>query len=228
MKPLCICSNMLNEKPQLEGWLASMKPMADAGIIVVDGGSTDGTKEFLEENGVIVITDNIIQREGYGPARNHLRRMAKDHFPEAHWCAYFDADERIMKEDHHKMRFLKDYLIDFYDVIGLPRIDWLDENMTEMAKDWHINPDWQARMTRLNTGIVYVRRLHEQITGHNNISTSLQHPKINHFHRTAGQEKRDMIGKLCAKLHMEDEYKDSYPEHHKEAYYRELYLKEGL
>lgn len=229
MHKLVIASNMLNERPQLEVWLDFVEQIADGGILVVDGGSTDGTAEFLQENGVCVITSNIIQTEGYGPARNHLREMAKKEFPDASWCAYLDADETIDEEEFHQLRFLKDYLIDDFDVIALPRIDWYDRAKTKAAKSWLINPDWQARMTRLDSPIKYIRRLHEQITGHKMIFTDMKNPKINHFHRETSQEKRDFVGKLCAKLHMEDlDYGDSYPEHHKEAEYRERYLKEGL
>ena len=229
MKKLVLTSNFLNERPQLEGWLNFVKPIADGGILVVDGGSTDGTIEFLEENGVTVIVDNIIQREGYGPARNHLREMAKKHFPEAAWMAYFDADEVLDEEEFHQLRYLKDYLIEEYDVIAFPRIDWYDKARTKAAKDWKINPDWQARMTRLDSPITYIRRLHEQMSGHKKIFDNMASPKINHFHRETSQEKRDLVGKLCAKLHMEDlEHGASYPEHHREAGYRERYLKEGL
>lgn len=229
MRKLCIASNMLNERPQLEGWLESVKPMADGGILVVDGGSTDGTKEFLEENGVLVITDNIIQREGYGPARDHLREMAKKHFPEAHWLMFLDADERIDPEDHHRLRHLKDYLIDPYDVIAFPRIDWMDDERTAAAKDWRVFPDWQGRMTRLDSPLIYARILHEQIQGCRQIYTDLSNPKIHHFHRTAGQEKRDMVGRLCAMLHEKDkEFGHTYKKHPKEDFYYQQYKERGL
>ncbi len=229
MKPLCVCSNMLNERPQLDRWLNFVKPIADGGILVVDGGSEDGTIEYLEDRGVTVIIDAIIQREGYGPARNHLRDMARKHFPDAHWCAYFDADETLSENDFHQLRYLKDYLIDEYDVIALPRIDWHDEEMTKAENIWRIAPDWQARMTRLNNPIRYARKLHEQIVGHKKIHAVITNPKINHFHRSASQEKRDFIGRLCSKLHAEDtDWGSSYPEHHKEEYYYEQYKKQGL
>jgi glycosyltransferase involved in cell wall biosynthesis len=220
---------MLNEKEMLDRWFGFVKEIADGGILIVDTGSTDGTVEYARELGAEVIVDDIIQREGYGPARNHLRDNAARLFPEAQWLLYLDADETIDEEDFHQLRYIKDYLIEQFDVVCLPRIDWMDEEKSAMAKDWRIFPDWQARMARLNSGCRYVRRLHEQITGYKNIYNKLTNPAINHFHRSAGQEKRDFVGKLCAKLHMEDkEYGHTYPEHHKEAHYRELYKKEGL
>jgi hypothetical protein len=142
---------------------------------------------------------------------------------------YLDADERIMEQDFHTLRFLKDNLQESFDVIALPRIDWKDKEMKVAAKDVNVNPDWQARMSRLDSPLVYVRRLHEQMQNFRGIYADMSSPKIHHFHRTAGQEKRDFVGKLCAKLHMEDEeFGHTYPEHHKEAMYREQYLKEGL
>ena len=104
--------------------------------------------DYLKQNGVIVIVDNIIQREGYGFARNHLREMAKKHSPHAHWCAYFDADETISEKEFHRLRFIKDYLINNFDVVAFPRIDWHDNEMTKAENEWRTAPDWQARMSR--------------------------------------------------------------------------------
>lgn len=229
MKKLVIASNMYNEIEQLPAWFANFRQIADGGILIVDTGSTDGTIEYARENGAIVVVDDVIRREGYGPARNHLRALSRRYFQDAEWMAYFDADERIDEEEFHQLRYLKDYLTDICDVVAFPRIDWMNDERTEWAKDWRVYPDYQARMSRLNCPIFYIRKLHEQVTQHKQIYARLTNPKINHFHRSAGQEKRDEIGKLCAKLHMEDkEHGHTVPEHHKEKMYRELYLKEGL
>jgi len=229
IKKLTISSNMLNERHQLEEWFDFVEQIADGGILIVDSGSTDGTVEYALKRGAIVVGSNIIQEEGYGPARNHLREQTHIHFPESEWMCYLDGDERIDEEDFHQLRFLKDYLIGEYDVIAFPRIDWEDRDRTFAHNDWRVSPDWQARMTRMGSPVLYVRKLHEQLMGHQKILTLLTSPKINHFHRSVTQDKRDLIGKLCAKLHMEDEeYGHTVPEHPKEKMYRERYLKEGL
>jgi hypothetical protein len=154
--------------------------------------------------------------------------LARVYLREAHRLAYFDADETINDGDFPRFRFLKDFLLDEYDVIAVPRIVWRDEAMTDPANSVYAHPDWQARMTRIESPLVYVRKIHEQIVNAKGIYTHVESPRINHFHRST-PENRDFVGKLCAKLHMEDdEWGASYPEHHKEAYYRELYQKEGL
>lgn len=221
---------MYNEIDQCEGWYENMKQIADGGILIVDMFSTDGSYEFFKDKqDVVIIQSSIIVDEGYGPARNHLRDESRKHFPESHWMMYLDADERLLPEDFHKLRWIKDNLIDDYDVVGLPRIDWLDKEMTKAAKDWRVQPDWQARMSRLNSGVRYVRRLHEQVADYKQIYTKLNSPKIHHFHRSAGAEKRDFVGRLCSKLHAEDSvWGGTYPQHPKEAMYYEEYKKYGL
>lgn len=227
-KPVVVCANMRNEKPRVEQWFDCFTKIADGGMLIVDTFSTDGTFEFFQERNIPIIQSRIIQEEGYGAARTNLRELSIQYFPNAHWCAFFDADELLDESEFHTFRWIKDYLSEDYDVIAFPRIDWCDYEKIKAENDIRISADWQARMSRLDSPIRYIRKLHEQITGHNQIFANLQTPKINHFHRST-KEKRVEIGKLCSKLHMEDsEFGSSYPEHPKEQYYRNLYLTEGL
>jgi glycosyltransferase involved in cell wall biosynthesis len=227
MRKLVVASNMFNEIDQLGEWFDFVKEITND-IVIVDMGSTDGTIQYCEQRGAKVIVDPIIINEGYGPARNQLRQLAKDLF-DADWLLFLDADERIDECDFHRLRFIKDYLIDDYDVVAFPRIDWLNKERTGSAKSWLVNPDWQARMTRLNSPLKYVRRLHEQLVNFKKIYAFLENPKINHFHRSRTIEKNVQIGKVCAYLHDKDiEWGHTYPKHHKEDHFLELYEKEGL
>jgi len=230
LKKLVVASNMFNEIDQVESWYDNMVKIADAGILIVDTGSDDGTKEFFEDkDNVVFITDDIILREGYGPSRNHLRQKSLEHYPDAHWMIYLDGDERIMPEDFHKLRFLKDYLIPEYDVIALPRLNRLDKDTTATKNDYMIAPDYQARMTRLGSPLQYIRKLHEQIVDYSKMYAQLNNPKIHHFHRSTDQKKRDYIGRLCSKLHAEDEaWGKTYGPHHKEEFYYKQYQEIGL
>ena len=227
MQKLVIASNVMNEINQLPRWFSWVKQVADGGILLVDTGSDDGTVEYAQKQGAVVVTDPIIRTEGYGPARNQLRELSKKYFPDAKWCFYSDADETISEEEFHTLRWIKDYLIDGFDVVAFPRIDWHDLEMTKAENDYRFAPDWQARMTRLDSPVNYYRRLHEQIRDYRGIYCNLTTPKINHFHR-AIKEKRDLVGRLCAYLHAKDEYGNTYPEHPREAFYREQYQKYGL
>lgn len=227
MNKLVVASNVMNEYPRMERWFNWVEKVADGGIIIVDTGSTDGTVEYCQKRGAVVVVDDIIRREGYGSARNNLRHLARQHFPGAHWCAHFDADEDIDEKEFHILRWIKDYLIKDYDVIAFPRIDWYDYDKTKSENDYRYSPDWQARMTRLDTPVKYIRRLHEQVSQFKAIFADLKTPKINHYHR-AVKEKRDSIGKLCAYLHSVDEYKDTYPIHPKEQEYLKKFQKEGF
>ena len=228
MKKLVVASNMFNERDQVEEWIAFVKDIADGGILIVDSGSTDDTIEFFQAKGVPVIVDKIIQTEGYGPARNHLRSMAHQMYPDAHWLLYLDADERILPQDYFELRYLKDNLHERFDVIALPRRDCYDETMKTAKNDIYKSPDYQGRMSRLGSPLQYVRRCHEQIVDCFGIYAQVTNPVIQHLHKTTDQKKRDFIGKLCADLHRRDELGHTYPEHHKEAHYRELLDKEGL
>ncbi len=228
MKRVTFASNMWNEIAQLPDWFENVKHFADGGILIVDSGSTDGTIEYARDQGAIVVVDDIIQRDGYAAARNQLRKLSRENFPDSHWMMYMDADERLDLEKAHIFRWIKDYLLPQYDIIAFPRIDWVDTEKKQAANDIMVNPDWQARMIRVDSAMFFYRRLHEQITNYRGIYANTSTPPINHFHRSA-KEKRDVIGKLCAKLHREDtEFGHTYPEHPKEKMYRELYDKEGL
>ena len=70
MKKLCIASNMYNEIDQLGEWFDFVLQITPH-VLVVDTGSTDGTVQYCEQRGAKVITDDIIRREGYGPAASH-------------------------------------------------------------------------------------------------------------------------------------------------------------
>ena len=227
MKPITLCSNMLNEEADIKEWMEMANSMPIDGIIIVDGGSSDRTGEIAKEMGAIVIIDNTIQREGYGNSRNQLIDLTKEYFPGSEYMLFLDADERILKEDFHWLRVIKDSLVSEFNAVAFPRLDFHNREMTKCENDIHVNPDPQCRMVRVNSNARYVRRLHEQIKDAN-IYFNINNPKICHFHRCAPEARRRHVSKICAYLHNKDEMKDTYPVHPKEAAAFELYRKEGL
>jgi glycosyltransferase involved in cell wall biosynthesis len=80
----------LNEGERIRGLLRSLKeaPYPEKEIIVVDGGSTDGTAEIAREEGAIVLREEGPVR-GPGNARNQGARAARGEV-----LAFFDADEK--------------------------------------------------------------------------------------------------------------------------------------
>lgn len=235
-RPIVVASNVYNEIEQCEGWFENVYPLADGGMLIVDPGSTDGTTEFFEKKvsegfNVVLIKDDddIIRREGYGPARSQLRELSAKHFPDAVWMIFLDFDERIDPKERHMFRAMKDNISDEIDVIALVRLNCLNEDCSETKYDYHVQQDWQARMTRLDSPLRYIRKVHEQIVDYKKMHTDLMFPKIQHFHKVTDQEKRDHVGRLCAKLHKEDkEFGHTVPEHHKEEMYYKQYLERGL
>lgn len=78
-----------NEAARLEACVLACRPFADE-IVVVDGGSTDGTKELARSLGCVVHEN---EWPGFGPQRNFgAERAAND------WIFWVDADEVVGPE----------------------------------------------------------------------------------------------------------------------------------
>ncbi len=87
-QPLSVAIITLNAATQLEACLASAR-FADE-IVVVDSGSTDGTRELAARHGARVIEQDWL---GFGPQKQFAVEAA------AHdWVLCLDADERVTPE----------------------------------------------------------------------------------------------------------------------------------
>lgn len=218
-----------DEAEQLPKWFDNLRRLPVEAIVIIDSGSSDNSVQYAKDRGALVVEDDIFIREGAAAARNMLMTRIRKHCHGAQWMLMLDADERILAEDYHRLRFLKDYLSEEYDAVMFPRVDWLDNEMNRASVDYHAHPDWQARMLRLDGDIHFVRKLHECIRGEKQSFFSLRNPKIHHFHQATSRQKRDAVGKLYAKLHREDtDWGHTYGKHPKEDYYYQRYLTEGL
>lgn len=221
---MIVGANFFNEIHHLPEWFAMVKKITDEGILVVDTGSTDGTIEFCREQGAIVVIDDIVIQEGYGPAKTHLKDMIRKNFPKAKYGIYIDADERIDDEDIPALRELEKTN---YDIIEFSRKEWMDwdRSRVEFELPWKID-NRHSRMFLLSSKVHYVRRSHERPLGFESLHQSPI--LIHHFRNCSSKERRDYIEKLHAKLHYEDhEYGDTYCDG-RAFKYRERYLKEGL
>src|SRR3989344_83941 len=90
-----------NRKEQLEKCIESIKNQDfdknDFEVIVVDGGSTDSTNEFLETQGVVCIM--LEERVGPGKARNLGGRKAKGKY-----LAFTDSDCLVPRDWLSKLK----------------------------------------------------------------------------------------------------------------------------
>lgn len=79
-----------NESSNIADCVESLREVAGE-IIVLDGGSADGTAELAEKLGARVIRDG--NWEGFGRQRQKLQGYAR-----TDWCLWLDADERLTPE----------------------------------------------------------------------------------------------------------------------------------
>jgi glycosyltransferase involved in cell wall biosynthesis len=76
----------LNEATHLPDCLASLRSLTDR-IIVLDSGSTDGTRAIAESSGATIVTRPF---DGYANQRNAALDLA-----DSEWVVFLDADERL-------------------------------------------------------------------------------------------------------------------------------------
>ncbi|MGL5381189.1 tetratricopeptide repeat-containing glycosyltransferase family 2 protein [Clostridium sp.] len=98
MKSLSICMIVKNEEKNIQGCIDSIKEIADE-IVIVDTGSTDNTVNIAKESGAKVIIHKW--NNDFSEARNtSLDAATKD------WILFLDADERIDKSEHDKLKYI--------------------------------------------------------------------------------------------------------------------------
>ncbi len=97
-RSLSVCMIVRNEAELLPDCLASLDGLADE-VLVTDTGSTDDTVRIAAEHGASVSSHPW--KDDFSEARNASIRHAK-----GDWILWVDADERINKADHDRIRRL--------------------------------------------------------------------------------------------------------------------------
>ncbi len=144
-----------NEEENIAACLDSVRQLADE-IVVVDGSSTDKTRQVAKKYGAKVIkTDN--------PSIFHINKQKAIDACQGEWILQLDADERVTSE-------LRDEILqvinnqrpatkDQYAGFWLPRRNWfLGRYLTKGGQ----YPDYTLRLYRRGKGYLPCKTVHEQ------------------------------------------------------------------
>jgi glycosyltransferase involved in cell wall biosynthesis len=133
MIPLSICIVAQNEERNLARVLRSVESVADE-IVVVDGGSTDGTRELARSFGC-----NVFERPftNHADQKNYAASIATND-----WIFLLDADEELSPELKRSVQKWKQHEPQFA-VYQMARLTWYLGAWIHHSR-WY--PDWQRRI----------------------------------------------------------------------------------
>lgn len=153
LQGISACAIMKNEKSHVEAWLYNARVFAQE-IIVVDTGSTDGTREFLDKQSDVKVFYSEWQHD-FAQAKNVALQEAT-----GDWLVFTDADECFYHPENITKYLGKlDRQSANIDVIFCP-IDNIDADSNNEI----INSDVVPRIIRNHVGIKYMGAVHEQLT----------------------------------------------------------------
>lgn len=147
------CAIMKNEINHVEAWLDNVRVFAQE-IVVVDTGSTDGTKEFLAKQSYVKLI-NYEWQSDFAQAKNAALQGAI-----GDWLVFTDADECFYHPENiiEYLEHMDKQSADI-DVVFCP-IDNIDADSNNEI----INSDVVPRIIRNHVGIKYIGAVHEQLT----------------------------------------------------------------
>jgi glycosyltransferase involved in cell wall biosynthesis len=157
---LSVAIAVFNEEKNLEACLASVAAFADE-IIVVDGGSSDGTVAIARK-----FTSNIIETDN--PAMFHINKQKALDACSGDWILQLDADERVTpalkKEILNVINFGTSDINGYY----IPRRNYFWGHFMQKGGQY---PDYVMRLIRRGKAHFPTKSVHEQIevagkTGH--------------------------------------------------------------
>jgi len=179
LKDTCLCAIVRDEKINPAGgildYIKSVVPHVDAAVII-DTGSTDGTREILEECAGRYKNLQIHDRgfRGFADARNYSLNKGKK--TGADYCFVLDADERLTKEDFKCVNsIVEENVVNFYDVYRFKfRHILIGGQLTDV-------PDWGRRLFAFKLGPYFENDLWESLYFENgdystyNMSIAIKH-----------------------------------------------------
>jgi len=161
-----ISAIMLNETAYVENWLRNVLAFANFydNLIVVDGGSKDGTTEYLHQHGVQVITRPFA--DDFSAQRNAAIDACQ-----TRWVVEIDADETLSIPLGRGLRLICENADrDGVDCIGIPRLNFLNGML--VAGPGASGLDYQYRIHRSSGR--WRNRVHEEMSFTARVELALQ------------------------------------------------------
>lgn len=152
---ISIMSIMLNEANYVENWLRNIRAFSDFydDLVVVDGGSEDGTADYLERHGVRVVRHAFAN--DFAAQRNSGIEACQ-----TRWVAEIDADEELSIPLGRGLRLICENADrDGVDCIGIPRLDFIDGVLAAGVGSSGL--DYQYRIHRSSGR--WCNRVHEEL-----------------------------------------------------------------
>lgn len=142
-----------NERLNTERWYNSIKGAVDE-IVIVDTGSTDGTKEYIE-----TLPDVKVAYFEWNKSMADARNAALPHI-ESDWVLWMDADEYLEERDRQleSVRFIARYFESFEQrpILKIVQMNIMGNNVIPYFD--------QSRMFSMKDDLHYIGRMHEQVT----------------------------------------------------------------
>lgn len=159
-----------NEVDRIGRCIQSLQSLTDD-IVVVDSGSSDGTKEKARSLGAKVVTS---EWKGYGPTKNFGHELAQHD-----WILSLDADESISPELVSELKMIN------FESGQVYSIDRQNYYLGKIIKYSGWSPDWVIRVFNKNEVRWNENLVHEKLVISDYIKVShLKNKLIHHSYRS--------------------------------------------